>query len=80
MNETADWLDEQRLGLGDAFLLDFQKALQVLAVRPWLARPNGTSPTRLWSMRKWHKVLVLKATQRTLHVVTIRDVRQLNEN
>lgn len=69
-------LNSSRAGASDDFAGDFFNALRLLANRPELGRKDGREPQHLWSMIKWHKLIVYRFDQIVLTILTIRDTRQ----
>jgi plasmid stabilization system protein ParE len=70
------YLEERRAGWGILFEGDIASSLRHLAQHTFAGRAVVIGELRIWSLPRWRKILIYRATDAAVEIVALPDTRQ----
>lgn len=76
LQESKTYLERQRRGTADKISGDIFKAGKANALIPLAGRVETTGLVHVWSLPKWHKMIIYRIEADDIQIIAFRDTRQ----
>jgi plasmid stabilization system protein ParE len=76
LQEAKTYLEQQRRGTADRLSSDIFKAAKAIANLPLAGRVDRGVQAHVWSLPKWHKLIIYRVRGDEIQIVAFRDTRQ----
>lgn len=76
LQQSKDYLENRRRGTADKLEGDIYKAARAISLIPLAGRMNDRMQAHVWSLPKWHKVIIYRVRGDDIEIIAFRDTRQ----
>jgi plasmid stabilization system protein ParE len=76
LEKSKAYLELQRRGSADKLVGDIFKAAKAISLLPLAGRVDNGIQAHVWSLPKWHKLIIYRVRGDDIQIVAFRDTRQ----